>query len=116
GRRRHGHAPALALRARPPIPVGRRRAEARRHAALARHGRRCARGGRRPPAAAVQRSRSADVSEPRNRIELVATFLLAIATVATAWSGYQSTRWNGEQAKSAARANAYRIESAKAAG
>ena len=42
--------------------------------------------------------------------------LLALATVATAWSGYQSTRWNGEQAKAGARANALRIESAKAAG
>jgi hypothetical protein len=52
----------------------------------------------------------------RNRIELVATVLLAVATVATAWSGYQSTRWNGEQSKAAARANALRIASAKAAG
>ena len=52
----------------------------------------------------------------RDRVELVATVLLAIATVATAWSGYQSTRWNGEQAKAAGRANALRIESAKAAG
>jgi len=51
-----------------------------------------------------------------DRIELVATLLLAVATVATAWSGYQSTRWNGEQAKAGARANALRIESAKAAG
>ena len=42
--------------------------------------------------------------------------LLALATVATAWSGYQSTRWNGEQAKAGARANALRIESAKTAG
>ena len=42
--------------------------------------------------------------------------LLAVATVATAWSGYQSTRWNGEQAKAGGRANALRIESAKAAG
>ena len=49
-------------------------------------------------------------------MELVATLLLALATVATAWSGYQSTRWNGEQAKAGARANALRIESAKAAG
>jgi hypothetical protein len=49
-------------------------------------------------------------------LELVATVLLAVATVATAWSGYQSTRWNGEQAKAAARANALRIDSAKAAG
>jgi hypothetical protein len=52
----------------------------------------------------------------RDRVELVATVLLAVATVATAWSGYQSTRWNGEQAKAAGRANALRIESAKAAG
>lgn len=49
-------------------------------------------------------------------MELVATVLLAIATVATAWSGYQSTRWNGEQAKAGGRSNALRIESAKAAG
>src|SRR5262249_3477843 len=32
-----------------------------------------------------------------------------------AWSGYQASRWNGEQAKAAARANANRIESTKAA-
>jgi hypothetical protein len=56
------------------------------------------------------------VDPRRNRIELVATVLLAVATVATAWSGYQSTRWNGEQTKAAARANALRIDSAKAAG
>jgi hypothetical protein len=52
----------------------------------------------------------------RDSVELVATVLLAVATVATAWSGYQATRWNGEQAKAGARANAMRIESAKAAG
>jgi hypothetical protein len=52
----------------------------------------------------------------RDGVELVATVLLALATVATAWSGYQATRWNGEQAKAGARANAKRIDSAKAAG
>jgi hypothetical protein len=52
----------------------------------------------------------------RDRVELVATVLLAVATVATAWSGYQSTRWNGEGTKAGGRANALRIESAKAAG
>ena len=57
-----------------------------------------------------------DGAERRDKIELVAVVLLAIATVATAWSGYQSTRWNGEQAKAAGRSNALRIESAKAAG
>ncbi len=52
----------------------------------------------------------------RDRVEVIATVLLAVATVATAWSGYQSTRWNGEQAKAGGRATALRIESAKAAG
>jgi hypothetical protein len=45
---------------------------------------------------------------------LIATVLLSVATVATAWSGYQSTRWNAEQAKVGARANALRIESTRA--
>ena len=49
-----------------------------------------------------------------SRLELRATVLLAVATVATAWSGYQATRWNGEQAKAGARASAMRIESSKA--
>jgi hypothetical protein len=45
---------------------------------------------------------------------MVATALLALATVATAWSGYQASRWNGEQATAFSRAGAVRIESAKA--
>jgi hypothetical protein len=56
-------------------------------------------------------SRKAD-----ERTELVATVLLALATVATAWSGYQASRWNGEQTKAFSRATAARIESTKAAG
>ena len=54
------------------------------------------------------------VGPGRDRVELVATVLLALATVATAWSGYQASRWNGEQAKAGARANAARIESTRA--
>lgn len=53
-------------------------------------------------------------SRRTERFELVATILLALATVATAWSGYQASRWNGEQAKAGARAAALRIESSKA--
>ena len=49
-------------------------------------------------------------------IDVVAAVLLALATVATAWSGYQASRWNGEQAKAAGRSNAARIESTRAAG
>ncbi len=51
----------------------------------------------------------------RDWVELVATVLLALAAVATAWSSYQSTRWNEEQTQAAARASALRIASSKAA-
>jgi hypothetical protein len=48
-------------------------------------------------------------------LERVATVLLAIAAVATAWSSYQATRWNGEQAALGSRASALRIQSTSAA-
>jgi hypothetical protein len=50
------------------------------------------------------------------RLEIVATILLALAAVATAWSSYQAARWQGEQARSFARANATRVESTRASG
>ena len=49
------------------------------------------------------------------RFELVATIILAIATLTTAWSGYQSVRWNGVQAQDYLRASTARVESTKAA-
>lgn len=48
------------------------------------------------------------------RLDVVAAVLLAFATVATAWSGYQASRWNGEQAKAAGRTSAIRIDAARA--
>jgi hypothetical protein len=51
----------------------------------------------------------------RDRLELAAALLLALAAVATAWSSYQATRWNGEQAKTSSRVNKARIEAARAA-
>ena len=48
------------------------------------------------------------------RLEIVATVLLSLATVATAWSGYQASRWNGEQAKAFSRASTLRDASNKA--
>jgi hypothetical protein len=63
------------------------------------------------------------VSEPvtpprheRDWHEILATVLLAVAAVATAWSSYQAARWNGEQAKMASRVNATRVEAARAQG
>jgi hypothetical protein len=52
----------------------------------------------------------------KDRVELLATVLLALAAVATAWSGYQATRWNGEQVKASSRTNALRIDAARAQG
>jgi hypothetical protein len=49
-------------------------------------------------------------------MELLATVLLALATVATAWASYQSRQWTGEATLAAGRANAARVESARATG
>jgi hypothetical protein len=49
-----------------------------------------------------------------SRVEAVATVILALAAVATAWSGYQASRWHGEQAIAFSRANAARVESTRA--
>jgi hypothetical protein len=55
------------------------------------------------------------VSE-NSRLELIAAVLLTLATVGTAWSTYQSSRWHGVQAQNSARASAARIESTRASG
>jgi hypothetical protein len=49
-------------------------------------------------------------------VEIVATVLLALAAVATAWSSYQANRWNGEGTKASGRVNALRIDAARAQG
>jgi len=46
-------------------------------------------------------------------IDVLSTVLLALATVATAWAGYQSSRWHSEQAKLQIKATASRIESTR---
>jgi hypothetical protein len=49
-------------------------------------------------------------------VEIVATVLLAVAAVATAWSSYQANRWNGETTKASGRVNALRVDAARAQG
>ena len=51
----------------------------------------------------------------RNLAELVATVLLAMATVLTAWSVFEANKWSGTQAIHFAQASALRTNSAKAA-
>lgn len=55
-------------------------------------------------------------TDRRDWQETLATVLLVVAAVATSWSSYQATRWNGEQAAAAGRTNAIRIEASRADG
>ena len=50
----------------------------------------------------------------RDWLEIIATVILSLAGVATAWSSYQATRWNGETTKTTSRVNAARIDAARA--
>ena len=49
-----------------------------------------------------------------DRIELVATIVLAIATILTAWSAFQAGKWGGTQAINFSEAGAARTESTRA--
>jgi hypothetical protein len=52
--------------------------------------------------------------EPHHkRMELVSAIILSLATVLTAWCGYQATRWSGEQSLYYSEASALRIKSAQ---
>ena len=48
-----------------------------------------------------------------SRFETLVAIVLALAAVATAWSAYQSTRWNGEMAQEYNEAGALRTESVR---
>lgn len=47
-------------------------------------------------------------------VEIASAVLLALAAVASAWSGYQSARWSGIQAIAFSEANAARLDSTRA--
>jgi len=51
-----------------------------------------------------------------HRIETLATVLLALAAVGTAWSTYQAAHWRSEQALAGNRSTAARVEANRAAG
>ncbi|HET7234982.1 MAG TPA: hypothetical protein VFK59_00955 [Actinomycetota bacterium] len=65
-----------------------------------------------PPA--ERPTRSSETVKRDRRVELLAAILLSAATVVTAWSAYQATRWSGEQAASYTTASAKRTESVRA--
>ena len=47
------------------------------------------------------------------RVEMIAAVLLSIATVVTAWSAYEATRWSGVQTENYVTASALRTESVR---
>jgi hypothetical protein len=53
--------------------------------------------------------------DAREGLEIIATIVLAVATVLTAWSAFQSTKWGGVQANGYAQSAAARAESTKLA-
>jgi hypothetical protein len=59
---------------------------------------------------------SASADDSRTWQEVLVTVLLVVAALATSWSSYQATRWNGEQAAAAGRTNGLRILAARADG
>lgn len=68
-----------------------------------------------PPHVAAEPTSEEPLSRRQERVlELVATILLAAATLGTAWSGYQATRWSGVQAADYVTASGLRVESTKA--
>lgn len=48
------------------------------------------------------------------RVELVATIVMAVAAILTAWAAFQSAKWSGVQAIEFSSANAARVESTRA--
>lgn len=59
------------------------------------------------------RDEIADRMEKTDRLEILAAVMLALATISSAWSAYQATRWTGVQATEFGRAGSLRQESVR---
>jgi hypothetical protein len=66
-----------------------------------------------PPAGENDGSSQENVVESRDRIELIATIVMAAAAILTAWAAFQSAKWSGIQAIEFSKANAARVESTR---
>ena len=49
-----------------------------------------------------------------DRIELIATIVMALAAIATAWCAFQATKWSGIMSIEFSSANGQRVESTRA--
>ena len=66
--------------------------------------------GRREDLEAAEAKRAESTRLDR-KFELFESILLAIAALLAAWTGFQATKWGGEQANSYSQAGASRVES-----
>jgi hypothetical protein len=55
----------------------------------------------------------AQLERPDRFVEFVAVMLLGVATLGSAWCGYQASRWNGEEGRREAAASDERIEASR---
>ena len=62
---------------------------------------------------AARRRRSPIADRP---LEIIAVLLLGVATIGSAWCGYQATRWNSEQADAARLSSDDRVEASRLFG
>jgi hypothetical protein len=63
-----------------------------------------------PDTAEPDNSETGEVSRRERRFEIVATLLLALTALATAWSGYQASLWDGIQSSDYTQASALRTQ------
>jgi hypothetical protein len=67
-----------------------------------------------PPDTSEPEDSEADGTSPRERrFEIVATVLLALTALATAWSGYQASLWDGVQSSNYTQASALRTQASQ---
>src|SRR5262245_44204584 len=50
-----------------------------------------------------------------HRVEILSAIILSLATVMTAWCGYQASRWGGLQAENYSKASSARVQAAQKA-
>ena len=55
-------------------------------------------------------------ARPHRVLEVVAVLMLGVATIGSAWCGYQATRWNGEEDDLARRASDLQVQAARQFG
>lgn len=66
--------------------------------------------------AAATGTESGRIRRGERALELLAVLLLGIATLGSAWSGYQAAQWNGDEADLARQASMERVEAARLFG